>query len=194
MLAADQPGIHGGAGGAHLAAQQVGQVTDQLELARPIHAAAARHDHRGVFQPDGWGAQLAAEHLQGKILRLEDRRHRFDRAPAGRVGFAAAHHALAYAGHLRASLGVDNGGNDVAAKGGADLVEQILIHLILFLQRVIANLQIGAVSRQADAGGAGNARRQVTPHRRSADQENVGLVLPHQVGCHAAVGQRAVHF
>ncbi len=161
--------VNGCARGAYFAAHQIGQLADQIELILTVYPRAACHDHRRVFQPDSRFAHFAAQHLQGEILRLENRCDVFDTALARGIAFATAHHTFAHGRHLRARLRVDDGGNNVAAKRRPDLVEQVFINCIFLLENIFADLQIGAVGGQAHFEGAGNARSQIAADGRCAD-------------------------
>ncbi len=88
-------------------------------------------------------------------------------------------------------LGIDDGGDQVAAKGRPDLVQQVLVRLPAALK--IANPQVGAVGGQAGPNSAGDARRQVAPDGRRAEEQDIGLPLPHQFGGYLGKGQRAVY-
>ena len=50
---------------------------------------------------------------------------------------------------MRTAVGVYNGGNDVTAEGGTDLVEQVVIYFIIFLVFVISDFKAGTVGSQA---------------------------------------------
>ena len=59
------------------------------------------------------------------------------------------HHAFTHGSHLRTVLGIDDGGHDIATKGGTNLVEQTLVMLACFLVVVLTNLEGRAVGSEA---------------------------------------------
>ena len=87
---------------------------------------------------------------------------------------------------------VDDRGNEVSAEGRSDLEEQVLIGLVFLLDVVVADLEIGAVRRQAAAEGAGDSRGEVASVGRSADEEDLGLALLRFRDRHAGVGEGSV--
>ena len=60
------------------------------------------------------------------------------------------HHARAHGGHLRPVVGVDDGGHDVAAKGGSYLIEQVLVVLACLHVVIVAYLELSAVGSEDD--------------------------------------------
>ena len=84
----------------------------------------------------------------------------------------------------------DDGGDDVAAEGGADLPEQILVVAIAGM--VAADAQVGAVGGEPGAQGAGDARRQVAAGRGGAVQHDLRLAHPDEPGEHAGVRLRQI--
>ncbi len=105
---------------------------------------------------------------------------------AALVGLRQPKHAFAHRGHLWPVLGADDGGDDVAAEGGPDLVEQVAVLDALHL--VVADAQIGAVGGQADAQRRGDARREVAPGGRRPVEHDLRLEVAHRLGHHAGVG------
>ena len=87
-------------------------------------------------------------------------------------------------------LGADDGGDDVAAEGRTDLIEQVGVGHAFDL--VVADPQVGAVGGQAGAQGAGHARRQVAAGGGGAVEDDLRLEAAHRLGDHAAVGQGEV--
>ena len=69
------------------------------------------------------------------------------------TGFAVVecllHHTATHGGHLRTMLGVHDGGNDVAAECGTNLIKQVLIVLSGLGIVVVANLQLSTVGGEA---------------------------------------------
>ena len=102
------------------------------------------------------------------------------------------HHALAHGGHLRPLVVVDDRGDDVAAEGRANLQQQILVLDLGLRVGDVADVQVGAVGRQAGPQRRGHARRQVAAHRRGADDHDLRPVLLDQRGEHLGVGQGLV--
>jgi len=169
MLTRNVTCVHRRARRAHLAAQQIRQLAHQLEIFRAAHARAPSDNDRRVLEIDGGLARLAAQNLQHPIALVKRRFDPFDDALSRRVGFPAAHHALAHRRHLGPRVRVDDGRDDVAAERRSNLVKQILVDLFLFLGLVVTDLQIGAIGGQPAADRAGDARRQVAPDRRRAE-------------------------
>ena len=108
------------------------------------------------------------------------------------VGRLQGHHALAHGGHLRPLVVVDDRGDDVAAEGRANLQQQVLVlHLGLGVGHV-ADVQIGAVGRQAGPQRRGDAGGQIAAHRRGADDDDLRPVLLDQRRQHPGVRQRLI--
>ena len=70
--------------------------------------------------------------------------------------------------------------------------EQILVGLVFLLDVVVADLQIGAIRREAAAQGAGDSRGEVATVRRAADQEDLRLALSGFLDRDAGVRQGSV--
>ena len=176
VRAVDHARVDRGARGADLAAEQVGQVAQEGELLGAADAGAAGDDDRGVLELDGGLAHLAAEDLQGEVAGLERRASIFSTTPL-RLASAAGlrmtpSRTVAICGRV---LRVDDRGDQVAAEGRPDLVEQVLVGLVFLLDVVVADLQVGAVGGEAAAQGAGDPRREVAAVGRAADQEDLRL-------------------
>jgi hypothetical protein len=62
-------------------------------------------------------------------------------------------------------------------KAGRIWKSRVLVGLVFLLDVVVADLQIGAVRRQAAAQGAGDSRGEVATVGRAADEEDLGLAL-----------------
>ena len=71
MLLGNQPCVDGSARGADFPAQDVGEVAHELELDPPPDAGAPGHDNGGVLEPDRALPDLAGEHPEREIGRLE---------------------------------------------------------------------------------------------------------------------------
>ena len=186
-----EAGIDCSARCAHLAAEHVGQFVEHLEVLLAAHAVATGHDDVGALDV----------HLALLNLTVDDFHHE-----AGRVDILVGvqvddlalvvgvknfllHHTLTHGSHLGTALGVDDGGDDVAAEGGTDLVQQVLVLLALGCVGVVTDLQRGAVGGQAAVQARGNAGTQVTADGGGAHEAHLRLNFLEQGGNHAAVGQ-----
>ena len=89
-------------------------------------------------------------------------------------------------------VGVDDGGHDVAAEGGTDLVEQVLVHLAAFLVLVGANLELRAVGREAAGEARRDTRAEVAADDGGAHEANLWLLLLEEVHHDVGVGSRGV--
>ena len=107
---------------------------------------------------------------------------------AGQVGLAQRHHALADGGHLRPAVVVDDRGDDVAAEGGADLQQQVLVRPLGLRVGDVADVQVGAIGRHARLDRRGHARGQVAAHRRRPVEHDLRAVLLDERAEHAGVG------
>ena len=203
VVVGDPARIHGGAAGADDAADRAGQLLDQREaLARADPDAAGDDDARALevdalllldalHQRDD--EVLVAQHHAGAdgdaLLGARDG-HGDDAPVAPPVLLRHDHDALAHGGHLRPVQRADDGGDDVAAERRPDLVEQVLV--LLALERVVADAQVGAVGGEAGAQGAGHARREVAAGGGGAVEDDLRLVLADEAGDDLRVRLRQV--
>ena len=66
---------------------------------------------------------------------------------------------------------VDDGRDEIAAEGRANLEEEVPEDLPILLRIEIADLKIGAVGSQAGANGARHTGGEVAPHGGGAEEE-----------------------
>ena len=148
-------GIHGSTAGTYLAMQFLGQVEEELEILARAYAIASGH-HDGCSLEVVLGTLHVAlndlHHIVGVGYILG---HVVTNNLALMVSIEdfLLHHALTHGSHLRAVLGVDDGGHDVATKGGTNLVEQALVVLACFLVVVLTNLEGCAVGGETTMQG-----------------------------------------
>ena len=88
-------------------------------------------------------------------------------------------------------VGIDDRGDDVAAEGGTNLVEQVLIVGLGLGIGVVADHELRAVGRQTAVQRRRHARREITAHGRRTEQGDLRLLLPDQAAQHRRMGQRA---
>ena len=122
-----EPGVDGGAAGADLTAQDVGELVDELEILLGTHAVTSGDDDACPLDVDFALLDLALDDTHGEVGILDELLpvDGADLAPAGLRGVLLAHDALADGSHLRPAVGVDDGGDDVAAESGTNLVQQV---------------------------------------------------------------------
>ena len=109
----------------------------------------------------------------------------------GLAAYSLAHDALADGGHLRTVVGVDDRGDDVAAEGGADLVEQVFVLPAALGVFVVADHQLRTVGRKAAVKRRRHARREIAAVARRAEQHDLGFLLLDQAAHDGRMGQRA---
>ena len=124
-----ETGIDGGAGSADAGANQAGELVKQLEILLAAHAIAAGHDDLSAFDVDLLLFDFPAQDLDcfvGSVKRglYGDRN---DRALIRRIKHFLFHHALADGRHLRPRFRAHDGGDDIAAKGRPDLIQDVLV-------------------------------------------------------------------
>ncbi len=105
-------------------------------------------------------------------------------------GIFAAHDAFADGGHLRTVVGVDDRGDDVAAEGGTDLVEQVFVLPAALGVFVVADHQLRTVGRKAAVERRRHARREIAAVARRAEQHDLGFLLLDQAAHDGRMGQR----
>ena len=171
--------------------QLLGQVEEQLEVLLRSHAVAAGHN-------DGRALEIVLRLLH---VSLDDLHHAIlvgdvvarvvtdDFAAIVRVAHLLLHHALAYGGHLWPVVGVDDGGDDVAAECGADLVEQILVGAAGFAVFVRADLQGRTVGGESAGEGRRDAWPKVATDDGGAHQGDLRLFFLEELDEHGRVGQ-----
>ena len=103
-----------------------------------------------------------------------------------------AHHALADGRHLRTMVGIDDGGDDVAAEGRTNLIEQVLVRPAALGIGMVAYDEARTVGREPAAQRGGDARSEVAPHRRRTEQGYLGFLLFEDTANHRRMGQGAV--
>ena len=98
------------------------------------------------------------------------------------------HNTLAYGGHLRTAVGIDDCGHDVAAESRTDLVEQVLVFLAGLGILVVADYKRCAVGRKARMEAGGYARTEVSADACGAHQADLRLDFAEEVDEHGCVG------
>ena len=141
----DIPRIDRGPGGAHLPAQRLGEVEDQLEVLFAAYAGSSGDYDGGALQITAQREHFPLQHLQIQVTSTELRGDRFHSARALGVRQTAAHDAFPHGGQLWVQLGVYDGGDDVATEGRPDLEQQIAVDPVPL--PVLTELQVGAVGR-----------------------------------------------
>jgi len=109
-----------------------------------------------------------------------------------RVGLGHDHDALADGGHLGLVVGGDDGGDDVAAEGRADLVEEVLVLGLGDGVGVVADPEVRAVGGEAGAEACGDAGREVAAGGAGAEEHDLGRRALDHLADHAGIGQGAV--
>ena len=88
-------------------------------------------------------------------------------------------------------VGIDDRGDDVAAEGRTDLIEQILVLGLGLGIGVVADDELRAVGRQTAVQRRRHARREVAAHGRGTEERDLRLLLPDQPAHHGRMRQRA---
>ena len=117
---------------------------------------------------------------------------RFTSGCFGSLQLFLAHHALADGRHLRTMVGIDDGGDDVAAEGRTNLIEQVLVRPAALGIGMVAYDEARTVGREPAAQRGGDARSEVAPHRRRTEQGYLGFLLFEDTANHRRMGQGAV--
>jgi len=194
VLFADQAAVHGRAGRTHRRTECPGQVVDQLKVLLAANPAATGYDHPRALQVDLLLLAVPLDDLDGRNDTVELDLLRDDIARALRIAVGKTHHAFADGGHLRPSLGINDGGDDVSAEGRSNLQQKVLVCFLAFGVGIVADVQVGAVGGQSGLHFRSNTGRQISPQRRRSVQDDLRLVLADQFAHDAGVGQRAVVF
>ena len=115
-------------------------------------------------------------HRQIRILHHRTPVDRLHLAGARFGGVFLAHHALADGRHLRTVVGIDDRGDNVAAEGRTNLVEQVLIICLGLGIGVVADHELRTVGRQTAVQRRRHARREITAHGRRTEQGDLRLL------------------
>ena len=170
------PRVDRRARGADLATEQVGELAQQGELVGVRDAGSAGHDDRGVLELDrGRGGPARLRTSRAKSAGSNSGVTGSTTPVRSAIGDRHAHHALADRRHLGPGVRIDDRGDEVAAEGRPDLVQQVLVRPVLALDVVVADLEIRAVGGEPAAQGARDARREVAAVGRAADEEDLRL-------------------
>ena len=86
---------------------------------------------------------------------------------------------------------IDNRGDDIAAEGRADLIQEVRVLLARLGVLVVPDFELRTVGRQTAVQRRRDTRCEVPAHGRSAEQRDLGLLLFDQAAHHGRVGQRA---
>ena len=86
---------------------------------------------------------------------------------------------------------IDDRGDDVAAEGGTDLIQEVLVLPTRLGILVVADFELRTVGRQTAVQRRRYARCEVAAHGRSAEERDLGLLLLDQPAHHGRMGQRA---
>ena len=89
-------------------------------------------------------------------------------------------------------VGIDDGGDDVAAEGRTNLIEQVLVRPAALGIGMVAYDEARTVGREPAAQRGGDARSEVAPHRRRTEQGYLGFLLFEDTANHRRMGQGAV--
>ena len=191
VVFADEAGVDGGAAGAHGGAEDAGEVVDEFEVGLGADAPAAGDDDAGGLEVDFLFLAVAFDEFDGHVEVVEFDFFLDDSAGAGRVAVGHAHDAFADGGHLGPAVVVDDGGDDVAAEGGTDLVEEVGVEVLGFGIGVLADLEVGAVGGETGAEFGGDARGEVAAEGGGAVEDDLGAVLADQFAGGVGVGEGA---
>jgi hypothetical protein len=205
VVSGDPARVDTGAGGAHDAAQDARQLLSQLDAALDVLADAAAHGnhHVGADQIDQLlGGLLDLQHIHMDVglvqlhVHVDDLRLR----GTGLVIGLGLHDAGTHGGHLGTEAGADDGGHQVTAEGRTGhlqvgvLLELGVVHvdggggLQEGLVLLHVHVQVGAVGGQAGVQAGRAAGAQVTADVGGADEEDLGLLVLHQVTDDLGVG------
>ena len=165
----------------------------EFEVLLRTQTVTAGNDHARALDIDLALFDLTVDNLHRKIGILHHRPpiDPFHFAGARFGGILLAHHPLADGRHLRTVVGIDDRGNDIAAEGGTNLIEQILVVRLGLGIGMIADNQLRTVGRQAAVQRRRHARREIAADGRSAEKRDLRLLLSDQTAHHRRMGQRA---
>lgn len=89
-------------------------------------------------------------------------------------------------------FGIDDGGHNVSAECGTDLVEQVLVRLAGFLILVAADFQLRTVGGQSAGQSGRYARAEVAADDGGTHQADLRLLFLEQVDKDGSVGQGSI--
>ena len=200
-------GVHHGTGGTYNAAQDLGQLLGQLDAGLHVLGDAAAHgdDHVGTDQVDHLLGGLHDLHDLGlHVVGSEGEVGLDDLAGIGLglVKGGLLHHAGTDSGHGGTEAGADDGGHQVTAESGTGHLQVAVTLLdavdgsgsqggggaqeVLVLGHV--DVQVGAVGAQTGVQTGSQTGAQVTADVGGADEEDLGLLVLHQVTDDLGVG------
>ena len=185
-----EAGVDGGTRGAYLAAECLGKVVEELEVLLAAHAVAAGNDDGGVLDVDFRFLDLAVDDFDYEVgvVDIFTGVELHDLALVRGVEDFFFHHALAHGCHLGTALGVDDGSHDVAAEGGAYLVEQVGVFLAGLGILVVADFEGGAVGGEAAVEARADTRAEVAAYAGGTHKAYLGLDFAEEVDEHCRMG------
>ena len=189
-----EAGVHRGAAGAHLRVEDLRQVEQHLESFLGAHAVTAGND-------DGCALEVMPGSLHVMVQDLHDIGFRthvavhlgIDHFPAGLARIESLlHDAGTDRRHLRTVVRIHDRGHDVAAEGGTDLVQELLVGLSGLDVVEITDLELRAVGGEAAGQGGGHARAQVPTDDGRAHQADLRFFLLEKVHENIGMGRGRV--
>ena len=174
--------------------EHLGELEEHVEALFAAHAIAAGDDDGGALEVVLGGLHMVVEHFHHESFLADVLAHLGidDLFLASAFVDSLLHDAAAHGRHLGTVVGVDDGGHDVAAESGTDLVEQVLIGLAALLVLVGADFELRAVGGEAAGEARGDARTEVAADDRGAHQADLRLLLLEEVHHDVGVGSRGV--
>ena len=210
VVSSDPAGVHAGTGGAHDAAQNLGQLLSQLDAALDILADATAHGHDEVGTDQVHqllGSLDGLHHLGLDVAGRQLESGMQDLNLLGAVGaeLTLLHNAGAHGGHGGAEAGAEDGGHQVAAESGTghldvtgdiviltvdlhgtQLLDTLLSQRGSLTQEVLVDghidVQMGAVGAQTGVQASCAAGSQITADVGGTEQQDLRLDLLHSVG------------
>ena len=174
MVGTHKAGVYRGAGSAYFTAYGMRQLADEFEIFFGSQAHTAGNDNLRALEVHAF--LLEAFHDFGGLKVRRNLRCVFNYfgLPA-LVGFVHFHDAFPDGGHLRPVIGRDDGRDDVSAERRPDLIENVLVFGVLFLE--IADFEVRTVRCKADPEFRGDAGRDIPAGGSGPKKHDLGFVF-----------------
>jgi len=186
--------VNRGTAGAHFPVEFAGKGEEQVESFPAAHSVTAgNHDVRAL-EVVLRGLHVAVDDLNHVVHVGDEFRHVLHHhfALPGGVEHLLLHDAAAHGGHLWTVVGIHDGGDDVAAERGPDLVEEVFVVLSGLRVVIVANLELGAVGGESAGEGTGHARPEVAADDGGAHEADLRFLPLEEIHEDVGMGSRRV--
>ena len=187
-------GVDGGTAGTYLGVEFLGQFEQHVEAFLRAHTVTSGHYDGGALQVVFGLLHVTVDDLHYIVRFGHVLGHVVTDYFALIVGVEDffLHHTFADGGHLRTVFGIDDGGYDVTAESGTDLIEKLVVSLAELLVLVATDFQLSTVGGQSAGQGRRYTRSEVAADDGGTHQADLRLLFLEQVDKDGSVGQGSI--